>query len=195
MLDIFFLATGIETALLISAIAATAIGTGVSYYGQKKAGDDAKDAAKANAAVERNNAIAAQQQASLEAGQVRRKNLLRMGAQRAAAGKSGVLIDDSAGDVIYDTAIQGELEALSVAYSGATQSNYYNSKSRIAKWEGSQAKSAANLNAGATLIGGLGSTARMGYEAYPTMKSSGSSSAKVASGGSTYGSKYKQDVY
>jgi hypothetical protein len=186
MLDIFFLATGIETGLLIAAIAASVVGTGVGVYSQVKAGNDAEDAAKANAAVEKNNAIAAQQQAALEAGQVRRKNLLRMGAQRAAAGKSGVLIDDSAGDVIYDTAIQGELEALSVAYSGATQSNYYNSKSRIARWEGSQAKSAANLNAGATLIGGLGSAARMDYEAYPKMKSSSSVMAGNSGGGGIY---------
>lgn len=170
MLDFFFLATGIETGLLVAAIAASVVGTGVGVYSQVQAGEAADDAAKANAQTERNNAIAAQQQAALEAGQIRRKNLLRLGTQRANAGKSGVLIDDSAADVIYDTAIQGELESLSALYSGSTQANYYKSRASIASFEGSQAKSASRIGAAYSLIGGLGRTAGLTAEAYPKFK-------------------------
>jgi hypothetical protein len=69
------------------------------------------------------------------------------------------LIDDSAADVIYDTAIQGELEAQSVLYGGAQAAAYNRSRGNIARLEGKNAKSASRIQAGATVIGGLGNAA------------------------------------
>jgi hypothetical protein len=146
-------------ALPFIALAVTAVGTGVSTYAAIEQGKAADDAAKATQQSEKRNAQAASDAAALEAGQVRRKNLQRLGSQRAAAAKSGVLIDDSAADVIYDSSIQGELEALSVLYSGASQAGYYRSRGSIAAMEGKNAKQAGYLKGGATLIGGLGSVA------------------------------------
>lgn len=152
------MAVATATVLALGAIAASLAGTGVAVAGQIKAGKQAEAAGKATAAAESANAQAAQDAAALEAQQIRRTNRLRLGSQRAAAAKSGVLIEDFEG-VIDDSAIQGELEALSAIYSGATQASYYRSRGSIAKLEGKNAKSASRLQAGATLLGGLGSVA------------------------------------
>src|SRR5262245_60300350 len=163
-------------ALPIIAVALSAIGTGVATYGAISQGNAAEDAAKASARAENANAKAAQDAAALEAGQVRRRNLLRLGEQRATAAKSGVLIDDSAADVIYDTSIQGELEAQSALYSGATQASYYRSRGSLARLEGSNAKRASQIQAGSTLIGGLGRTAGE-YSRIPSRNASNGRSA------------------
>jgi hypothetical protein len=155
-------------ALPIIAVALTAVGTGVAAYGAVSAGNKAEEAGKRTQEAENANAKAAQDQAALEAAQVRRKNLLRLGEQRATAAKSGVLINDSAADVIYDTSIQGELEAQSALYGGATASSYYRSRGGIAALEGKNAKSASRISAAGTVIGGLGSAAK----SYPSMSSS-----------------------
>jgi len=143
-------------ALPIIAVALTAVGTGVAAYGAVEQGAAAKEAGKRQQQISDQNAKAVHDAAALEAGQIRRKNLLRLGSQRAGAAKSGVLIDDSAGDVIYDTAIQGELEALSALYSGSSASAAHKARGSLSAWEGKQAQSAAYIGAGSTVIGGIG---------------------------------------
>lgn len=144
-------------------VAITALaGAGVAAYSAVSQGNAAEDAAKATQRAESANAQAAMDAAALEAGQVRRKNLLRLGSQRADAAKSGVLINGSAADVIYDTAIQGELEAQSVLYSGAQSASYSKQRGANARAAGADAKPASYINAGSSIIGGLGSAAR-GY--------------------------------
>jgi len=140
------------------ALALTAVGTGVATYAAVQQGNAADDAAQATANAERANAQAAQNQAALEATQVRRRNALRLGSNRAAAGKSGVELE-SINDVQYDTAIQGEIDALSTIYSGATSASYSRSRAGIASLEGRNAKKAGYLNAGATLLSGAGRAA------------------------------------
>ncbi len=156
----------VEGAVAAIAVALTAIGTSVAVYGAVEQGNAAKDAANQQKDAENANAQAAAQAAELEAGQIRRRNLLRLGSQRAAAAKSGVLIDDSAADVIYDTSIQGELEAMSALYSGATQAGYYRSRGKAAAAEGAAAQRAGQIAGAGTLIGGIGKGVRT---AYPTL--------------------------
>jgi hypothetical protein len=148
------MAVGTLTAI---ALALTAVATGVGTYASVAQGSAAKEAGKNQQRSENANAKAAQDAAALEAGQIRRKNLLRMGSQRANAAKSGVLVDDSAADVIYDSSIQGELEALSSLYSGASAASYARSRGRNAAWEGKQAAKAGYIGAGSSVIGGLNS--------------------------------------
>ena len=168
---------GVETAVIAAwaAVAASAVGTGVAAYGAIEQGNAAEDAAKRTQQAENANAQASMEAASLEAGQVRRKNLLRLGSQRADAAKSGVLISDSANDVIYDTAIQGELEAQSVLYSGASAASYQQQRGVNARAAGASAKSGSYINAGSSVIGGLGKTAGIyadteGVRSMPTFK-------------------------
>ncbi len=175
MLEItnFIIAEPVTISLLSLAVAA--IGTGVAAYGSIEQGNQAKEAGKRTQEAQNANAKAAQDQAALEASQIRRKNLLRLGEQRATAAKSGVLISDSAGDVIYDTSIQGELEAQSALYGGATASSYYRSRGNIAALEGNNAQSASRISATGTVIGGLGKAAGN----YPTMRSSTNSRSNL----------------
>lgn len=136
---------------------------GVGAYAAVQQGKAAEDAAEYNAKVAENNAQAAADQAAAEALQVRRVTRLRAGAQRAGYGKAGVDLSGSAEDVFFDTGAQGELEALSALYAGATQSGYYQSRAAGSRFEGRQARSAASLNAASTLIGGLGTAAQLSY--------------------------------
>lgn len=174
LMSITFLIAEPATISLIS-LAVGLAGTGVAVYGSVKQGEATAEAAKRSQEAENANAKAAQDAAALEAGQIRRKNLLRLGSQRADAAKSGVLIDN-ASDVIYDTSIQGELEALSSLYSGNTSAAFSRSRGRNAALEGANAKSASYIQAGGTLIGGLGK-ATAAYGTYSNRSSTTRSGA------------------
>lgn len=154
-------------ALPLIAIALTAVGTGVAVYGAVDQAATAKEAGKNAQRAENINAAREQAAADFETAQVRRRNLLRLGSQRAAAAKSGVLVDDSASDVIYDSAIQGELEALAVNYGGASAAAYHRSRGINAAWEADRAATAAYIGGAGSLVGGLAKAASM----YPTKKS------------------------
>lgn len=147
------------------------VATGVGTYSAVAQGEAAEDASHAQQKAANQQASSAQAAASLEAAQVRRENLLRMGTQRASTAKSGVLIDGSANDTIYDSAIQGELEALSVLYSGASEAGYHRSRGKIARMEGKAAKRAGYISGAGTLIGGVGTAySKMPEKKAPTFK-------------------------
>lgn len=174
-------------AIPIIAVALAAAGTGVAVYGQVKAGEAADEASKRQQQAENLNAQAAMNAAGLEAEQIRRKNRLRAGEQRAAGAKSGVLIEDFEG-VMYDTSVQGELEALSALYSGATSATYAQSRGANFRAEGKAAKRASGIKAGSTLLGGLASAGTTAAD-LPTFQRSATAAPR------SYGSRYKQDVY
>jgi hypothetical protein len=148
------------------AAAAALVSAGIGTYAAVAQGEAAEDASHAQQKAANQQASSTQAAASLEAAQVRRENLLRLGTQRASTAKSGVLIDGSAGDTIYDSAIQGELEALSVLYSGASEAGYHRSRGKIARMEGKAAKQAGYVSGAGTLIGGAGSA----YAKAPSFK-------------------------
>lgn len=136
----------------------SAAGTVVGVYSSIEQGEAADDAAKSQNDAAKAQAQSAQDAAALEAGQVRRENLLRLGRNRAQTAKSGVLIQDSFSDVQMDTDIQGELERMSVLYSGASEAGYLKSKGRMALAEGKAAKRAGYISGAGTLIGGTANT-------------------------------------
>ncbi len=142
------------------AIAATVVSAGVGTYSAVASAQAQKDTAKFNEDVARNQAISEQQKAAFEAQQVRRRNMLRLGEQRAAYAKSGVTIEGG-NDVIYDSALQGELEALSSLYGGNTAAQYYQTKAKLIGMEGKNAARAGYLSAGSTLLGGAAKTAEL----------------------------------
>lgn len=155
-------------ALPVIAVALAAVGTGVATYGAIEQGKQADEASKRQQQAENLNAQAAMNAAGLEAEQIRRKNRLRAGEQRAAGAKSGVLIEDFEG-VMYDTSVQGELEALSALYSGASSATYSRSRGANYRAEGKAAKQAGYIRGGSTLLGGLSSTAT-GVSKLPAFK-------------------------
>jgi succinyl-CoA synthetase alpha subunit len=158
------------TALVVGIVATVAAlaGTAVSIVGQKRAAKSAKQSAEFNAEVAANDAKAAQQSAAFEAKQIRRRNLLRLGSQRAIGAKSGIDIDSggSLDDVIFDSSIQGELEAQATEYSGRVAQGRAISRGQIALFEGQSAADAANLGALGAGISGIGGAAATGYNSY-----------------------------
>lgn len=146
-------------ALPAIAVALAAVSTGVGVAAAVEQGKAAEAAGKRQQQLADANAKAAADAARLESAQIRRKNLIRLGAQRAAAG-SGLSISDSAADVIYDTSIQGELEALSSTYSGSSSASAYRYRGRAAAAEGSAAATGSYLSAAGILIKGTGSSVK-----------------------------------
>ena len=161
---------GVETAAAI-AVAATVLAAGVGTYAAVASAQAQKEAADFNAEIASNQALAEQQKASFEAQEVRRRNMLRLGQQRALVAKSGITIE-SADDLIYDTALQGELEVQAALYGGTTASQFYQSKARLLRAEGANAETGGYLSAAGTALGGLGQAGSMSYNA--PRKASGS---------------------
>mgnify|MGYP003342798234 CR=1 FL=1 len=174
-------------AIIVAAVsAASAIASGaMAAVSAKQQGDAAEEAAKYNNAVAQNDAIAAQNAAAFEARQIRRKNLLRMGAQRAAIGQSGVSLDagSSFDDVMFDSAIQGELEAQAAIYSGAMKSQSALASGQMALWEGKQAQRAAGIGMASAAIGAVGGVAGAIYQGNQMVGLSRQSPPKINASG------------
>lgn len=108
---------------------ATAITVGISALGAVAESKAEQNAAKYNAAVANNNAILAERQRndSIERGKEEELNFRRQlnqlkGSQRANYGASGVsFASGSPSDVLVDTAVLGEIDALTVRDNAARE--------------------------------------------------------------------------
>lgn len=139
------------------ALAVTAAGTGVAVAGQLEQADAAEKTGEYNKKVAENQALAESDKAAYEAARIRKRNLVLMGKQRAAFAKSGVNISGSALDVIYDSALEGQLDSMAAGYAGATAAGYYQSRGQLAGMEGRNAATASRYRAAGTLLTGAGS--------------------------------------
>lgn len=141
-----------ETALLYGALAAAAVGGGVSAYGQYQAGQNAQAAGKYNARLAENQALQAQYagQAAAQAQRDRTRRVL--GLQRSLTAGSGVEEAGSPLLTMMDTATQGELEAQKAQYTGQVQADNEMAKAAYSRWQGRTAASNANVGVGATLL-------------------------------------------
>ncbi len=96
----------------------------------------AEQQGESQAQVAQRQAATQFQQAQAEALAIRRQNDRIRGTQRVAFLKSGVTLSGSAQDVIYDSAIEGELEALNTTYRGSVSSSYYMDEAALARSSG-----------------------------------------------------------
>lgn len=151
------------TVLAIAAVAASVAGAGVAAYSAHEQGKAQEGAAKFNAAVQRNNAMAAQQQAQYEADRIRKRNTYLRGAQNAAIAKSGIDISGSASDVIYDSAMQGEMDALAALYTGKVRSNADESGAMLSRLSGENARTSSYYSMAGSILGGVSGAANAGY--------------------------------
>ena len=141
------------------AAAAAVIGFSAIYSAKS-----AHDAAKHNAAMGRQNAQIARQNAIDQAKQQARENYLRLGDMQAAIGKSG----GSGGsflDVLADSAGQMELQRQQVLYAGLTKASMLESGASLSDAEAHNALIGGVLKASGALIGGSGSVSRQGSQA------------------------------
>jgi hypothetical protein len=114
----------IEQQAAINAQMATSMAAGQAHAVRQRAEFEAQSH-ELNAGIARNNAIMAQQDAKSSRQRMRfdvdradRRNRMLAGSQRAAVAKAGVTIEGTPADVMFDSALQGEIEELATIYMG-----------------------------------------------------------------------------
>lgn len=146
--------TGIEFSFLT---ALKVVGGVVSAISSMRQASAAKDAAEFNAAVNRNNAITARQQAEADAKEQERDKRLRAGANRASLGGSGVSVEGSPLDVLGDIAAEEELDRLKILHNGELRATGFENNAQL---DTMRANSQSGVGGAASSIlgvaGGLG---------------------------------------
>lgn len=137
-----------------NATAIQAVGTAFSVMGALSQGQQARQAGEYNAAVARNNALAAKQQADANAAAQQRKARLQLGSMRAGYGASGVGLEGSPLDVIEQSAAMAELDRQNILYGGTLRSQGYESTAGLELMRGENAVTSSYFNAGSTLLMG-----------------------------------------
>ena len=147
-----------------------AFGAVKGFQADKAAGKAAQNSANYNAAVSRNNAIIAQRNAQLaaqegnaEVAAKQAETKAKIGAIAAQQGGSGVNMNTgSAVDVRSSASQTGQLSALNIrssavrkVYGYKQQESDYLSQAGLQEAEGKNARTAGDMNATTTLLGGL----------------------------------------
>lgn len=144
-----------------------AAGAVVSAVGAIQQGKAADAAAQYNATISEQNAQIARNDAAMQAVQIERENALRLGAIRAAQGKSGgVANEGSVLDVLGDVAAQGELDRQYAIYQGEQRARGFTNTAQLDRFSGKQAERSGYLRAGSELLSG-GSRAYRSYNQLP----------------------------
>jgi hypothetical protein len=171
-------ASGLATAGLI----ASGIGTAASVYGKIQEGKAQSNQYKYQAAVDRNNQIISTRQAddAIQRGKIEEENVRRRtqaikGEQRAAYAANGIdLGSDAVVDTLADTAMLGELDALTTrsnaereAYGFRVQGMNYGASAQNNTMAAKNTKSASRIGAMTTLLSGA-STVASSYSDYKT---------------------------
>lgn len=153
--------------LAIVGVALAVVAAGVGTYSAISNAQAQKEAADFNEKIATNNAASANIQAAEEARRIRQRNLHLLATQRVAGAKAG--IDISSGsfqDVVYDSSIQGEMDALSALYTGKVSAGSDLMRAKLFKMEGDNAVTQGYFNAGSAILSGAGSA----VSRFPTAK-------------------------
>src|SRR3990167_7412333 len=152
--------------IAIASLAATVISTGMSVMGQMQAGKAAKSQAAYQAGVMRNNEILAQRSAKdarargdIAAAKHAADVKKLQGRQRAVLAGNGVVVDqDSALDIVSDTAAQGKHDELTIrsnaereALGFEAQGANFQAEGALATARGANASQDAMFGAGGSL--------------------------------------------
>lgn len=167
------------TTLAVLSLASTVIGGGMQYMAQKQAGAAQANALRYQADVDQNNKIITDQLAkdAIDRGRTEEQmHRIKIGQLKSeqlnAFAKNGVETDSgSALDVLSDTAMIGELEALTIrnnaereAYGYKVQGMNYSASSANNRTAASTAKSSANMAAMTSVLSTAGSVAGKWYD-------------------------------
>lgn len=160
------IATGTALAIAATSAAVGGIVQGVGIYQQGKAQKNMArfnaKMAERNAIIQRNNSLQARQQASIEADRRRRLAKRIQGKFRADAIKSGSTLSGSVNDILYDTALEQEQDALTELYKGQVSGQAFATKAVESEAEAdiTRAQGAARYKAG---LWGAGGTMLTGF--------------------------------
>lgn len=132
-------------------------GTVFSAYNQYQTGKAQNNMAKVQARMSEDQARDAIDRGAVAEAEHRRKVSQFKGQQRSVLAASGVELDSgSASDLQADTAMLGELDALTIRNNAEREAYGYRSNAASSRFEGAQAQRAGTMSAGGTLLGGLG---------------------------------------
>lgn len=133
----------------------TAVSTVVSAGAQFMQGQSAARAASANAAMAEEEAQRSRQAAAAEEQRNREQSRRVISAQRAAYGASGVVSEEGSPLLaLADSASEAELDALSIRYSGETQSRRYMAQAASDRASASSYRMQGLVGAGTSLLSG-----------------------------------------
>ena len=136
----------------------TVLSAAVSAFGALRQGEASAAASNYNATINEQNAAIVRQNAADKAKQADREKYLRLGAIRAAQGRSGGTADSgSVLDVLGDVAAQSELEKQQIIYQGEQQARGYTNTAQLDRAGADNAESSGMFKAGSELLGGFSS--------------------------------------
>tara|TARA_R110000803_G_scaffold40287_9_gene86852 strand:- start:1651 stop:2163 length:513 start_codon:yes stop_codon:yes gene_type:complete len=141
--------------LLYSALAVTAVSTGVSVYSSVQQGKAAEAAGEFNAKIAEQEAAANQQRAHENIRRTRTRNRRFLSRQRALISGRGIALEGTALQILGKSASNLELEVMDQLGSADMAANKSKSQADMSRFNGQQAKGASNFQAGASLLSGF----------------------------------------
>lgn len=128
--------------------------TAMQAIGAIQQGNSAQAAANYNAAILDQNATVERQQAGAREDAKRREARMILGSQRAAFAQSGGGMGGSAADVMQESAINAELDALTLRYEGDLRARGMNAEAAGERFAGAQAQRQGYFSAAGSILGG-----------------------------------------
>lgn len=147
------------TTLTLVSVGLALAAAGISTYSSIQQSQAAEKSASYNEAVQRNQAAAAHAEANAEALRSRDRTKRLIAAQRTQFAKSGGSLSGSALDVLYDSALQSELDTSTLRYRGARQAGVYTDAARLHGMQAANARDSRGMMVAGTILGGLGQAA------------------------------------
>lgn len=136
------------------ALGVGAVGTGVQVVSAIKQGDAANDAAQYNAEMASNNAIASINQATEDERMFRVQSRQMLGDIRSGYAASGVTLEGSPEDVLYQSASNAELDALKIRHGGQLKAKGYKDSEGLSIMQGRSAQANGYMSAAGLLLKG-----------------------------------------
>lgn len=151
--------TGIETMMAAKVVGDLTVGTMLTIGGGLMTavnaisqGNAAAASANYNARVAENNAIAVRQQAAADEARQRRLAAKRSGSLVAGYGATGVTVEGSPLDIMEESAMQEELDALTIRYNGELAASNFMATAGMERARASNARTSGYMGAGTALL-------------------------------------------
>lgn len=143
--------------------------TVLGALGAMQQGQQAQAAANYNAQIQEQNAAVSRAEAGERESEVRRRSAMVLGSQRAAVAQAGGGSGGSAADIMQQSAVSAELDALTTRYEGEMRARGFEQEAASHRYSGEVAASRASSQAFASILGGVGDY--MGYQEQKTWRS------------------------
>jgi len=131
---------------MAGAAAGGIIGMVGGFLGDKMSAQAQKKSAKFNKQVALNNETIARQTSAVDVARIRKRNMRFAAKQKVSASKAGVRISGSVKDVLYDSALEGELSALDREFKGKLAQNQARQSFILAKESEKSANQRLDIN-------------------------------------------------